>query len=199
MRGGTPAHGLLDHAHLGVPIGVVLAEVHSGAHVQDIAQGGSPVAAALELRHLVCDEVRGGQHTTPDEVADDAAHDGLGDRHEQVRGVGARLPGVTLKHYPPTVDHDDGVGVGVVEHLVRDRLGAIDTAYGDLAQRLGGGDQWRHRSGTPGDALGGYEFTHVRERPPVVRRLLPVRERDPGLCRRRESLHEHRSSLVVLP
>ena len=96
---------------------VRLAEGDAGAHVEEVSHSGPVVTGAGHLRNVMSYRRLGVEAALGGEDSADAPHDGLRDRHQQVRRVGPHLTDVTFEDDLAVVQHDDGVGPGVRQHL----------------------------------------------------------------------------------
>ncbi len=195
----APPGRLLEHAHLGVRVGVLLAEADARPHVQQVAHRRAAVATAQHLRDVLGHELLGREHPAGDQVARDAADDGLRDRHEQVRGVRRGLAEVALVHQTAVLHDDHAVREGVVEDGVHAGARAVRPHGLHLAHRLRVRGEREHRAVAARDPLRGNDLAQVGERPPVVRGCLPVGQRDPVVRSRRKSLHEHAPTIAGEP
>ena len=64
----------------------------------------------------------------------DTPHDGLRDRHQQVRRVGPHLTEVTFEDDLTVVQHDDGVGPRVRQHLPDGGRTGTEPRHGDVVE-----------------------------------------------------------------
>ena len=146
----TPAHRALHHPHLGVQLGVGLAERDPGPHVEQMADRGPGVPRGSGLRHV--GRHRGGRIEQPvlGQHPGHAADERLRHRHEQVRGRRGHARVVAFGHQLAVVQHDQRVGVGVREHLRRRRRAAVEPPDRRVRQRPGSCGQ-RHPAGSGGD------------------------------------------------
>ena len=107
----------------------------------------------------------------------------LGDGHQQVRDVGCHAVEVVLGHDLALVQHQEAVGVCLVQHLGHGQL-AVPVAEPEAEEVA---FRARQRAGAAGARDPGRrdELPDVLEGPPVERRVLPVRERHQRLLRER--------------
>ena len=132
----TPADVALDDAHLCVGVLVRLAERDAGAHVEEMSHGGPVITGAGDLRNVLRDRRLGVQAALGGEDSADAPHDGLRDRHQQVRRVGPHLTEVAFEDDLAVVQHDDGVGPRVRQHLPDGGRTGAEPRHGDVVESL---------------------------------------------------------------
>ena len=158
---------------------------------------------AGEIGHVRGHRIVGRQQSPTDEPPADGRRDRLRDRHEEMPRPSRHAVEVGLHHDATPVQDDDAVGVGALEED-RERDGppvGVDRRPQKAAGLL---RQSHHGAVAPRDPGGWDQLADVLERPPVERRLLPVRERhqspggergwachQPELRRRRDLLACH--------
>ena len=170
---------------------VRLAEGDAGAHVEEVSHGGPVVTGAGDLRNVLSYRRLGVEAALGGEDSADAPHDGLRDRHQQVRRVGPHLTEVTFEDDLAVVQHDDGVGPGVRQHLADGGRTGADPQHGDVVERRRVvGSRQQLRPSAPGDSLRGNNLTQMLEGPPDEGWFLPVAQAHDRLGRRGEPRHQ---------
>ncbi len=105
----------------------------------------------------------------------DTPHDGLRNRHQQVRRVGPHLTEVAFEDDLAVLQHDDSIGPRVRQHFQDSGGTGAEPRHGDVVE-----SQWvvgarqRLRPCAPGDALRGNDLAQMLEGPLVEGWLLPV-------------------------
>ncbi len=180
-------------AHVGFGIVIALVEPGSGPHVQQVLHGRALERGAAQFRDDLFHPGRDRQLASPGEHSGDRGRHRLGHRHQQVRDVGRQAVEVMLGHHLALVQHQEAVGVGLLQQLGYGQLtvGVGEPQAEDVA--LGA----RQRPGRPfraRDLRRRDQLADVLEGPPVERRVLPVRERHPRLRgERRRPGHQRRA------
>ena len=180
-------------AHVGLGIVVVLVEPGPGPHVQQVLHGRALERGTAEFRDDLLDAGGDRQLAPADQHAGDRRGHRLGHGHQQVRDVGGQAVEVVLGHDLALVQHQEAVGVGLRQQLSHAQLTVRvpEPETQDVAFRA------RQRPGRPRrarDPRRRDQLADVLEGPPVERRVLPVRERHPGLLReRRRPGHQRRA------
>ena len=175
-----PANPVVQTADVRVRVGVLLAEPDPAAHVVDVPDQGARVAAAGQLGHVTGDLGVGVELAAVDEHGGHAADHGLGHRHQRVRPVRGAQRAVPLGDQLAVLQHQVGVGKGIVEHLAHGAWRPVHPGHRHRRQirPAGGGWQRTDLAVAAGHPVGGQDVADMPERPPVERRVLPVARRD---------------------
>ena len=166
----------VELAHLGVGVGVLLAEPHTTAHVEQVLGGRAGIPALGQLRDIVHDVLGRVEQPAVGQDPGDARDDRLGDRQDRVRLVRSTGRLVGLGDQGTVLENGVGVGERVGEDVGNGGPGAVDA--GDLdgryvVVRCPVGER-ADRTVAAGDRVRREDFAEMPESPPVERGVLPV-------------------------
>ncbi len=169
-----PLVDLLVDAHVGGEVVVVLVEAGAGAHVEQVPDGAALPGGAGQLRDVCGEQIVGREHAATDQHAADRRRHGLRHRHQQVRRRRRHAVGVSLGHDPAAVQHEQPVGVRLVEEPLEADAAPAELQLEPVEVTLG--SRQRPRAIAAGDARRRDQVADVLEPPSVERRILPVRQ-----------------------
>ena len=162
---------------VGTRILVVLKEASAASHVQQVPYRGAGIPGCAQLGDILLDGLVLVEHAAVEEDSGHAADEGLGHREDGVDLVWSATRDVPLGRELASLEHCKCVGEGVLEHRPKRARRAVDPldSHGVDVESLGPIGECQDRTRSPGDDLSGTDLTDVPHRPPVVRRVQPVR------------------------
>jgi hypothetical protein len=166
----------VELTHLGVGVGVVLAEPHTATHVEQVLCGRAGIPALSQLRDVVHDVPGRVEQPAVGQDPGDARDDGLGDRQDRVRPVRSTGRMVGLGDQGTVLENGVGVGERVGEDVGDGGPGAVDAGDPDgryVVVRRPVGER-ADRAVAAGDRVRREDFAEMPESPPVERGVLPV-------------------------